>query len=311
MRRLFCSIMWRQRLQVKGEQMKKLLSIVAILLFMFAGFGALGGCSGTIKDAKSTVVESPALIGEITVRDGYMLRRDIIPQLCRVFGLTQEKVKQALAETGQDAGFSSINDYRSFEGVMLPGKYRIFEGNKLELFLYDCLHDFEKATNTITTQTNGRNDLTLSEQVVLASIIQAECLGGEYLDETSTVFQNRMIADAKLQSCVTAEYALEYQRSFLTTKDVMIESAYNTYYVVGLPPGPICSFSIESLTAAMKTKMDSEIYYFYYDYLAEEMHFYADYSLFKKAASKSLGDFIQKSDVGPRDKINKQLQYSK
>ncbi len=284
--------------------MKKLLFAMAVFSILLAGCG--------VSDTDKTTEKSPTIIGEITVEDGDFLRRDIIPQLSQVFGLTTKEVKEALSEAGKGTDYyDKVKDYRSFEGVMLPGKYKVYEGDTLSRFLTDCLKDFNKTVKKTATKVTEKNDLTRSQQVVLASIIQAECLEGEYLEQTSTVFQNRILANSRLQSCVTAEYALGYQRPFLTGDDVAIESPYNTYYANGLPPGPICSFSLDCLKAAVREKMDSDIYYFYYDYLAGEMHFYDDYTLFRKAASKSLEEFTEQSDIGARDKINKQKLYTK
>lgn len=278
----------------------------------------LPGCVAFEENQKTSIkpdsylIEKGVLIGEITVGEGHILRRDIIPQLSRVFGLTQDEVKQALFEAGQETNYNiNAQGYRSFEGVILPGKYQIYEGNSLRAFLGERLKDFEKAIQSTSAGVKVKNNLSIKQQIVLASIVQAECLKGEYLSETSTVFQNRIIAGSKLQSCVTTEYALEYQRSFLTGEDVKVEDPYNTYYAKALPPGPICSFSLESLKAAMNNKMDSDIYYFYYDYLQHEMHFYSNYALFSNDASKARDEFIQQSKIGPRDKINKQALYHK
>jgi UPF0755 protein len=47
------------------------------------------------------------------------------------------------------------------------------------------------------------------------------------------------------------QYALGQHKARLTFHDVKVKSPYNTYRVYGLPPGPICSPGIKSITAAL------------------------------------------------------------
>lgn len=292
--------------------MRKFTVALTISFLLLTGCGAQGEDLTAGQKSGGTVKNHPVCIGEIIVKEGYILRRDIIPQLSQLFELSHKEVKAALEKAGKETVFyGSSQDYRSFEGVLLPGKYQVFEGVLIDPFLDNCLEDFNKTIRAISTQENNKNKLSLKSQIVLASIVQAECLEGEYLEETSTVFQNRILAKRRLQSCVTAEYALEYQRPFLTADDIKIKSPYNTYYAKGLPPGPICSFGVDSLKAAMATKMNSENLYFYYDYLIGEMHFYDEYTQFRKDAGQAFKAFEQQAGIGPRDKINKQERYGK
>lgn len=292
--------------------MKKLIFSIIISLLLLTGCGARDIDYTAGQKSGGTVKNLPVCIDVIIVEEGFILRRDIIPQLSRVFELSPKEVEVALEKAGKDTVFfDSTKDYRSFEGVILPGEYQVFEGDLIDPFLDNCLEDFNKTIRAISIQVNNKNALPLKRQIVLASIIQAECLEGEFLQETSTVFQNRLMAKRRLQSCVTTEYALEYQRPFLTADDIKIKSPYNTYYAKGLPPGPICSFGVDSLNAAMAPKMASENIYFYYDYLAGEMHFYDEYTQFRKDAGRAFTAFEEQAGIGPRDKINKQERYGK
>ena len=57
----------------------------------------------------------------------------------------------------------------------------------------------------------------------------------------SGVFHNRLQKDIPLQSDPTVIYAVHEFDGNLRKKDLSIDSPYNTYLVVGLPPGPIAN----------------------------------------------------------------------
>ena len=291
-------------------------SSILLLMVLLAGSLLLTACSTTSKPTtgatappvKATITK--AIIGVIKVRGGAMLERDIIPQLCQVFHMPEQEVKDTLAAKSFSTLINAgLTDFRRMEGMILPGEYEISEGNTLEGQVFTWVAASEKRYNKLLSSISSPNNLIMDKQLSLASVVEAECLAGAHEDEVATVFLNRLIDGSKLQSCVTAEYALGYQRPFLTGDDITKTSDYNTYYVSGLPVGPICAISDASLKAAMSKKMESDIYYFYYDYILNDMFFFADYSKFQKEGSVSSKRFEENSAVDKRAKINKQELY--
>jgi UPF0755 protein len=64
-----------------------------------------------------------------------------------------------------------------------------------------------------------------------------------------------------LQIDATVLYALGRHKSMVTLRDLEIDSPYNTYRRVGLPPGPICSPGRASIEAAAKPADTPYLYY--------------------------------------------------
>jgi cell division protein YceG involved in septum cleavage len=253
-------------------------------------------------------ITKKAILGVIKINGGDLLERDIIPQLCKVFSLSEQKVKEALAAANSNILINTkLTDFRRMEGMILPGEYEITEGSTLEGQVSYWISESEKRYNKLLSTNNSLNNLKPAEQLSLAAMVEAECLISPHQEEVATVFLNRLKDGSKLQSCVTAEYALGYQRPYLTSEDVAKVSDYNTYYVSGLPIGPICAVSDASLQAAMHKKMDSNIYYFYYDYILNDIFFYSDYTKFRKEGAISRKNFEEKASIDKREKINKQL----
>jgi UPF0755 protein len=90
--------------------------------------------------------------------------------------------------------------------------------------------------------------------VTLASIIGKYSGSKEEKANISAVFHNRMKKGMKLQSDPTAIYRLELKEK-LSGKNHKYyrksDTPYNTYRIIGLPPGPIANPSIDSLRAAL------------------------------------------------------------
>lgn len=254
--------------------------------------------------------EQKEVLGKIEVINGAQLERDIIPEISEVYGITEEEVKEVFSNAESELISPEAEGFRKMEGMISPGEHDITE-ESLNEQMKKFIDETEKRYSDIEAAVTNLNSLTAQERIVLASVIEAECLGGEHRQETADVFLNRLSEGSKLQSCVTAEYALGYQRPYLTYDDTEIESGYNTYYSEGLPAGPIGSFSDESLKAASGKSTDESLKYFFYDYVTGDMHFYSDFGQFNSDGVVTMERFKAESPVGEFDKINKQELYGK
>jgi UPF0755 protein len=67
----------------------------------------------------------------------------------------------------------------------------------------------------------------------------------------AAVYLNRLRSRMMLQADPTVTYALGKRPGRVTFKDLRVSSAYNTYRVLGLPPGPIGSPGLSSIEAAL------------------------------------------------------------
>jgi UPF0755 protein len=91
-----------------------------------------------------------------------------------------------------------------------------------------------------------------------------------------------------LQIDATIQYALERPKESLSYADLKVDSPYNTYENPGLPPGPICSPSLQSLQAAMDPAETNHLYYVL-EANGQEHFFTNDYDAFlreKEAAGR-------------------------
>ena len=100
------------------------------------------------------------------------------------------------------------------------------------------------------TRRTDEIDLTIREIIILASLIEKETSLPDERPLVSAVFHNRLKKRMKLDCDPTIIYALKQDGQFkdrLRTKDLQLDSPYNTYLYRGLPPGPIANPGKDSM----------------------------------------------------------------
>ena len=97
---------------------------------------------------------------------------------------------------------------------------------------------------------------------ILASIVEEETTRREDKPKIASVYLNRISVGMRLGADPTIKYALRrFDLKRVYEKYLHVESPYNTYLNAGLPPGPICTPSMESMEAVLKAP-ETKYYYF-------------------------------------------------
>ena len=105
---------------------------------------------------------------------------------------------------------------------------------------------------------------SVDDLFIIASIIEKETSKNSEKQTIAGVFYNRIKNNMRLQSDPTVIYAISKGKVFnrlLTRKDTKFKSEFNTYYIKGLPPSPICFPSFASLYAAANPKKNKFFYF--------------------------------------------------
>jgi UPF0755 protein len=153
-------------------------------------------------------------------------------------------------------------DVTSLEGYLFPDTYSMSSTQSEEAVITMMVENFLRRVATFGLEAGD----SLYRAVILASIVEREA---KYEDERpiiARVFLNRLKANRPLESCATVFYILKTERNAapkqkLTDQDLNIESPYNTYLHLGLPPGPICSPGESAIRAAV---MPADVDYLYF-----------------------------------------------
>lgn len=150
------------------------------------------------------------------------------------------------------------------EGYLYAGTFDVYEKDPDVESVIDLML---AQTEDILAENKDKledQNLSIHELLTLASIVERESKFSEDRPKVAQVFLNRLDEDMKLQSDITAAYALGEHKIVMTYEDIEIDSPYNTYEQEGLPPGPIAAPSKEAINAVLEPEgEDFTALYFY------------------------------------------------
>lgn len=149
----------------------------------------------------------------------------------------------------------------SLEGFLCPATYRIKKGTKPTAIVEMMLAKFDDVSATVDMTYARSKNLTLTDVVIIASILEREAKLRKELPLVSSVIYNRLHSKMRLQICATVLYVLPEGTTKLKNSDLQHPSPYNTYRRSGLPPGPICNPGHEALEAAAHPAKTKYLYY--------------------------------------------------
>ncbi len=150
---------------------------------------------------------------------------------------------------------------KSLEGYLYPDTYifsRYMSARRLALVM---IRRFDEVVIPFWATAQSDTKLSLHQIVTLASIIEKEAEKPEERPIIASVYLNRLRIGMKLDADPTVKYALEDPHKKVYLNDLKVKSPYNTYRNPGLPPGPICSPSLDSIKAAVYPAKTNYLYF--------------------------------------------------
>ncbi|HIO43231.1 MAG TPA: endolytic transglycosylase MltG [Gammaproteobacteria bacterium] len=148
----------------------------------------------------------------------------------------------------------------SLEGLFHPDTYNYIKGDSYLDILKRSNLKHQKILNKLWNQRNINLPFKNSyEALILASIIEKE---GTEKKQIAAVFVRRLKLKMKLQSDPTIIFALgdEYDGD-IKSSHIKMKHPYNTYYIKGLPPGPIGLASESSIEAALNPEEGNSLFF--------------------------------------------------
>jgi UPF0755 protein len=222
----------------------------------------------------------------VTVPEGLTLD-ETAHTVAKDSGVPAARFEEAARETDYDYAFLEHPGIRTTEGYLYPARYDFEKGVTAQQIVDRLLGQYLVETQDLDVPgARDRLGLTEHQLVTVASLIEKEAASPEEKPLVASVIYNRLDRDMPLQIDATIQYALERPKENLSLRDLKVDSLYNTYENKGLPPGPICSPSRESLEAALNPEQTN---YLYYVLQADgQSHFFtSDYQDFLRAKAKA------------------------
>ena len=151
-------------------------------------------------------------------------------------------------------------EINSLEGMFHPDTYNYIKGDSYLDILKRSNLKHQKILNELWDQRKiGLPFNNSYEALILASIIEKE---GTEKKQIAGVFVRRLKLKMKLQSDPTIIFALgdEYDGD-IKSSHIKMKHPYNTYYIQGLPPGPIGLVSESSIEAALNPEEGNSLFF--------------------------------------------------
>jgi UPF0755 protein len=218
----------------------------------------------------------------ITIPEGLTLQ-ETAQEVAEQSGVSAVAFEAAARKT--DYGYAFLEDpaIETTEGFLFPAKYEFERSVTASQIVNRLLEQYLLETQTLDIAgAKERLNLTEYELVTVASLIEREAASAEERPLVASVIYNRLNAEMPLQIDASIHYALDKPKEELSLADLKIDSPYNTYEHTGLPPGPICSPSRQSLEAAIEPA-DTDYLYYVLKANSEEHFFTDNYDEFLKA----------------------------
>lgn len=147
------------------------------------------------------------------------------------------------------------------EGYLFPATYSYYEEKPtLESIISVMLDKTESVVNAYETEI-ARDDLTVHQFLTMSSLIEEEATKNVDRKKIASVFYNRIEEGMPLQTDPTVLYALGEHKDRVLYEDLEVDSPYNTYQNVGLPPGPIANAGTISMEAALHPEETDYLYF--------------------------------------------------
>ncbi|MFH0852666.1 MAG: endolytic transglycosylase MltG [bacterium] len=193
-------------------------------------------------------------------------------------GFTSKQIEGRLAESGLFSanGLVSVglDDFRaeyeslkdlpakaSLEGFLFPDTYKFEKDAAQDEILDKMLSNFESKLTGKMRSDIASQGRTIFEIVIMASILEKEVKTGVDRKIASGIFWQRLADKYPLQSDATLSYIFDDNYTRHTIEQTKVDSPYNTYKYIGLPPGPINNPGLDAIEAAIYPQKTD--YYFF------------------------------------------------
>jgi UPF0755 protein len=222
----------------------------------------------------ASVVKHPMMIPE---------GKRLTEQLVLFSKASKIPVKHFEAVAKDPAGLG-LPDYAKgrLEGFVFPATYEVPPNATAESLLAAAVRRFDEASSAVDLEGRaaavGR---TPYEVLIIASLIQAEVPEKDF-GKVSRVIYNRLDKGMRLDIDATVNYAVGRSGLDLTSRDLGVDSPYNTRRVKGLPPTPINSPGEAAMEAALAPEEGDWFYYVTVNQKTRETRFTADFTEFNR-----------------------------
>ena len=240
--------------------------------FFFNKIAAQSGLSKNVKPGKYKIKNGGSLIdfAKMLKRGAQEPVNLVITKLRTKEGLARLIGKKFEADSASVIKFLLSNDSlakfkvdtNTVMTLVMPNSYQIYWTETIKEIINRLENEADKFW-TVERKNKAAN-LNLSKEQVytMASIIEEETNKTTDKSLIASVYLNRIKKGMRLEADPTVKYAM---RDFALTRilygHLKYPSPYNTYQNKGLPPGPICTATAETIDAVLAAPVTNYIFF--------------------------------------------------
>ncbi|HPY95837.1 MAG TPA: endolytic transglycosylase MltG [Candidatus Cloacimonadota bacterium] len=215
----------------------------------------------SIKTAIEKIISGEIEVKQITIPEGLSMYATI-----RLINSHELGSLERMTELVNDSVFTrQITGFKvaTLEGFLYPDTYIFNKNNQEEDIL-------KKMVINLFARLHSKHiDIENKEQLYrilkLASIVEKEAVFNDEKPLIASVYINRLNKKMLLQADPTTTYHLEeygIKKGKLYYSDLKIDTPFNTYKYLGLPPTPICSPAISTIDACINPDETDYLFFF-------------------------------------------------
>jgi UPF0755 protein len=218
----------------------------------------------SMAEAIKVLEKGPQLKFErLTVPEGLVLGQ-IAQHVAKLEGRSAEAFTAAV-QSGKFRSKYQPDSVTTLEGLLLPETYNVEPKDDEPALVQRMVGSFDVAADQAgVADAQAKVGITPYQAIIVASLIERETRFDDERPKVAEVIYNRLKQKVPLGIDASIIYALgksDQHDVRVLFKDLEIDSPYNTYKRVGLPPTPIAAPGEASLKAALNPESGPLLYY--------------------------------------------------
>ncbi|MDX2003371.1 MAG: endolytic transglycosylase MltG [Chitinophagales bacterium] len=146
--------------------------------------------------------------------------------------------------------------------LFIPNTYEFYWNTSAQKFVGKMASEYQKFWTDTRKQQAIAKGLEPIQVIVLASIVEEESQKKDERPTIAGVYLNRLNKGMLLQADPTVKYAVQdFGLTRINSAHTGFQSPYNTYLNTGLPPGPICTPSINAIESVLNAEKHDYMFF--------------------------------------------------
>lgn len=187
-------------------------------------------------------------------------KQDLVNMLCMNLEADSAALKQLLGDQEYAAQFGL--DTNTIMCAIMQDSYEFFWNTTADKAFRKIEKTYSRFWDEAHKQLATAQGLTPVKAIIIASIVDEETNMSDDKPKIASVYINRVNKGMRLQADPTVKFAIgDFTIRRVTGPMLQTVSPYNTYMYAGLPPGPICTPSVNSIESVLHAPKTTYMYF--------------------------------------------------